>query len=274
MKQFDGARLLLQVQRVSSIPDRLSVTIKGITHQIKIVTEVYEEERMFIDGESPHDHLGVDIGSDSDFASEDSTSMANKNEVVVFADNKLRAKRGRKIVADRMIVLIGKINSYNFEWGLVNIYAPNSTADREVFFNSLSNCLDSLRIPVILGGDFDIVKIVEEKIGVAPKLDAMKSFCNFIQKNDMMDLPLVSNLFTWYEGNGRTVACKQSQNVASVTLRAIKGAVKSWVRDFRENDIDSIPLLEKKIVEIEDNLCADGYNANSSMEIQELQSKL
>ncbi|KAK8590155.1 hypothetical protein V6N12_024538 [Hibiscus sabdariffa] len=87
--------------------------------------KVYEEERMFIDGESPHDHLGVDIGSDSDFASErvvkslpigaktldipgglcnpivsvpqDSTSMANKNEVVVFADNKLRAKRGRSI---------------------------------------------------------------------------------------------------------------------------------------------------------------------------------
>ncbi|GMJ13339.1 hypothetical protein HRI_005003100 [Hibiscus trionum] len=51
-KRFDEASLLLQVQNISDIPDRIVLSVNGAIKKIRIKTEVFEEDRIFIDGDS------------------------------------------------------------------------------------------------------------------------------------------------------------------------------------------------------------------------------
>ncbi|KAL4368023.1 hypothetical protein GQ457_05G030600 [Hibiscus cannabinus] len=53
LKRFDVARILMQVQKVSFIPDSVSIVVNGSVNLIKVSTEEVEEDRIFIDGERP-----------------------------------------------------------------------------------------------------------------------------------------------------------------------------------------------------------------------------
>ncbi|KAK8619401.1 hypothetical protein V6N13_133362 [Hibiscus sabdariffa] len=61
MNRFDIVKLLLQVQKDSSIPDRISVVLKGV------VSVEHEVDRIFIDDDSPSDKVGVEFGGTLDF---------------------------------------------------------------------------------------------------------------------------------------------------------------------------------------------------------------
>ncbi|KAL4308915.1 hypothetical protein GQ457_01G015960 [Hibiscus cannabinus] len=49
---FDFARVLVFVRRVSVIPDSIAILVNGVCHKIRIKTEDFKEDRVFIDGES------------------------------------------------------------------------------------------------------------------------------------------------------------------------------------------------------------------------------
>ncbi|GMI96136.1 hypothetical protein HRI_003282900 [Hibiscus trionum] len=53
--RFDEARLLISVQRVSCIPERLTITVNGRRQAVRIRTAEYDGDRTFIDGISPFD---------------------------------------------------------------------------------------------------------------------------------------------------------------------------------------------------------------------------
>ncbi|KAL4366522.1 hypothetical protein GQ457_05G033590 [Hibiscus cannabinus] len=58
--RFDEARVLIQVQRVTSIPDKLVISINGARYCLKVRVDEFEEDRCFIDGESPFGCIGSD----------------------------------------------------------------------------------------------------------------------------------------------------------------------------------------------------------------------
>ncbi|GMI65214.1 hypothetical protein HRI_000190700 [Hibiscus trionum] len=53
--RFDEAKLLVEVQHASDIPDRVSFLVRNQLREVKLVTEVFEEDRIFLDGRSPFD---------------------------------------------------------------------------------------------------------------------------------------------------------------------------------------------------------------------------
>ncbi|KAL4308799.1 hypothetical protein GQ457_01G003850 [Hibiscus cannabinus] len=112
-----------------------------------------------------------------------------------------------QISYDRVIVLIGTFSSNNERCGLVNVYAPNDPVERGCFFESLSNILVSAQVPVIVGGDFNVVKCREEKVGAAVDDRAMGKFNEFIQCNGLVDLPMGGNFFTWSRREPHVTAC-------------------------------------------------------------------
>ena len=54
-----------------------------------------------------------------------------------------------------------------------------------------------LEIPWFLGGDFNVVRGTEEKVGVVYNHLAMSEFSNFIEDLGLMDIPLSGGRFTW-----------------------------------------------------------------------------
>ncbi|GMJ09231.1 hypothetical protein HRI_004592300 [Hibiscus trionum] len=61
--RFDEAKLLVEVQHASDIPDRVSILVRNQLREVKISTEVFEEDRIFLDGRSPFDDVQAAVES-------------------------------------------------------------------------------------------------------------------------------------------------------------------------------------------------------------------
>ncbi|KAK8547967.1 hypothetical protein V6N13_123390 [Hibiscus sabdariffa] len=69
LRRFDVARILVQTNHESSIPDRVVILVDGKVFQIKVSTMVFEEEQLFIDDVFPANNQSYSDGDalDSEF---------------------------------------------------------------------------------------------------------------------------------------------------------------------------------------------------------------
>ncbi|KAL4385916.1 hypothetical protein GQ457_09G028800 [Hibiscus cannabinus] len=100
-------------------------------------------------------------------------------------------------IEQRFISITGMIHTFNLKCMLINIYAPNDFHCRQEFFGSISSLAASSNLPILLGGDFNIVRNAEEKVGMVTQWGAMKAFSDFIDDLSLIDLPLHGGKFTW-----------------------------------------------------------------------------
>ncbi|GMI64192.1 hypothetical protein HRI_000088500 [Hibiscus trionum] len=80
---------------------------------------------------------------------------------------------------------------------LMNIYAPNDGADRKELLRDIKVVLMTYNCPVFLGGDFNVVRNVKERIGNSSSKAEMTGFSKFIDSLALVDLPLAGGRFTW-----------------------------------------------------------------------------
>ncbi|XP_039040146.1 uncharacterized protein LOC120178352 [Hibiscus syriacus] len=97
-----------------------------------------------------------------------------------------------KQVSRRLIVLEGKLIHSNLKVGLINVYALNDHAERREFLLNLNE----LRLPVIIGGDFNTVRSDDEKLGGLVNVEASKVFSDFVLGRNLIDLPLEGSAYT------------------------------------------------------------------------------
>ncbi|KAK8681905.1 hypothetical protein V6N13_054304 [Hibiscus sabdariffa] len=100
-------------------------------------------------------------------------------------------------IEQRFISITGMIHTFNLKCMLINIYAPNDFHCRQELFGSISSLAASSNLPILLGGDFNIVRNAEEKVGMVTQRGAMKAFSDFIDDLSLIDLPLHGEKFTW-----------------------------------------------------------------------------
>ncbi|GMJ13957.1 hypothetical protein HRI_005064900 [Hibiscus trionum] len=111
-------------------------------------------------------------------------------------------------VEERLIVVTGSLAKTKSKVGICNIYAPNDLGERRRFFEQLSGIIDTLGIPVILGGDFNSVLTNEERSGVRDCQASMSILGEFIQSTALIDLPLLGGDYTWFRGGGSQAASR------------------------------------------------------------------
>ncbi|GMI67615.1 hypothetical protein HRI_000430800 [Hibiscus trionum] len=72
------------------------------------------------------------------------------------------------IAQRNFIILIGclAVQNTKLHCTLVNVYGPNGAIERTTIFNTLRETLTSLQLPILMGGDFNIVCRREEKQGI------------------------------------------------------------------------------------------------------------
>ncbi|XVE89927.1 hypothetical protein DITRI_Ditri20bG0035400 [Diplodiscus trichospermus] len=75
-----------------------------------------------------------------------------------------------KMVSKNYILLVGMLKEYNMRCGFGTIYAPNIDSDRQVLWVELTDIVSNSGVPWCLGGDFNVVKIPEEKVGLGYNL--------------------------------------------------------------------------------------------------------
>ncbi|GMI66766.1 hypothetical protein HRI_000345900 [Hibiscus trionum] len=88
--RFDEARVLVEVQTVAVVSDRLKILINENCHEIRLRTEEYEEERRFLDDRSPFD-VHEEVQSSCDVHEEDHI-VESINVPIINSDRSQRTR--------------------------------------------------------------------------------------------------------------------------------------------------------------------------------------
>jgi hypothetical protein len=77
------------------------------------------------------------------------------------------------------------------------VYGPNSDSERGVPWDKLAGLISWWDAPWCIGGDFNVVRFLSEKSGMATFSAAMHEFSDLISELGLLDIPLEGGLFTW-----------------------------------------------------------------------------
>ncbi|GMI67867.1 hypothetical protein HRI_000456000 [Hibiscus trionum] len=144
----------------------------------------------------------------------------------------------RSIIHSRYIVCIGTLLNLNLEVALVNIYAPNDCSERRCVWAELKDLVQQLSIPVLIGGDFNVIRKRSEKMGVHCNKKAMEEFDEFIEDLALIDLPLSGGDFTWCSNREDPVFCRLDRFLMSIDIllkwpNVIQKLVASSISDHK-----------------------------------------
>ena len=82
---------------------------------------------------------------------------------------------------------------------LINVYGPNNMIGKKAVWDELSTVITEFKdSPMILGGDFNTILSLDEKVGGTQHLflSAIK-FKLWIDKNSLLEIPLNNGIYTW-----------------------------------------------------------------------------
>ncbi|XP_028106829.1 uncharacterized protein LOC114305893 [Camellia sinensis] len=94
------------------------------------------------------------------------------------------------------ILLSGKVHNF-FDCVLVNVYALNDVSRRQALWVTLLNLKTIFVNPWCLGGDFNEIRNVRERIGVSRRDRGMQEFNDFIDNYEVVDVQMLGKKFTW-----------------------------------------------------------------------------
>ncbi|KAF1868132.1 hypothetical protein Lal_00018648 [Lupinus albus] len=101
----------------------------------------------------------------------------------------------------------GKFCNSNDVYHLINVYSPCNFREKHQLWSNLEQWKNSSsdRLWCFLG-DFNSVRASFERRGCENhgRFKEMQAFDTFINKLNLLDLPLASRRFTWIKGDGRT----------------------------------------------------------------------
>jgi exonuclease III len=89
-----------------------------------------------------------------------------------------------------------------YDWAFLGVYGPQSDGDRRVMWEELFRLANWWDVPWCVGGDFNVVRFLSERLGADQFTPAMNDFSEFIFSLGLMDIPLKGGKFTW--SNNRT----------------------------------------------------------------------
>ncbi|XVF39103.1 hypothetical protein PTKIN_Ptkin01aG0008500 [Pterospermum kingtungense] len=92
---------------------------------------------------------------------------------------------------------VGGCYLVNLRCAIGNVNAPNADQDRGILWEELGSVIRNLGVPCCIAGDFNVVRNIEEKVGLSYNRSVMEQFSDFIEDLGLIDLPLSGDKFTW-----------------------------------------------------------------------------
>lgn len=85
----------------------------------------------------------------------------------------------------------------NFKWKLFNVYGPIQDSLKHDFLIDLETAINESEVPVLAGGDFNMVRRVEEKSSGNVNIQWMNAFNEFVSNIEIRALHRSRGQYTW-----------------------------------------------------------------------------
>lgn len=93
-----------------------------------------------------------------------------------------------------------KMVSDSFSWVLSGVYAPCDERLRVSLWEELGVVRETWQLPWCIGGDFNEVLRMHERSGTQRMTSGMRQFTEFVDKHELVDLPMSGARFSWQHG--------------------------------------------------------------------------
>lgn len=90
-----------------------------------------------------------------------------------------------------------RMKADGFEWMLVNIYGPAHDDRKLEFLEEIQTKIQSSEVPMLFGGDFNLVRRVEEKSSGNVSIHLMEAFNEMINVIELRELQRNGSRYTW-----------------------------------------------------------------------------
>ncbi|GJZ09338.1 RNA-directed DNA polymerase, eukaryota [Tanacetum coccineum] len=150
-----------------------------------------------------------------DFAS--SSAKGLSGDILCVWDPKMFVKN--QIVShDHFVTVEGVWNISNLRMQFITVYAPQDANAIFLLWYSLQILISRFNGESIIIGDFNVVRVPEERMGSGFNINMAESFNNFIMENDLVDVSLGGYQFTWVN----SLATKMSKIDRPILLKEAK----------------------------------------------------
>ncbi|XP_028098889.1 uncharacterized protein LOC114298504 [Camellia sinensis] len=99
--------------------------------------------------------------------------------------------------SSRNFILLSGTILHSFNCVVINVYAPNDVMKRGKVWESLLKLKTCFPKPWCLGGDFNEITSLRERIGNSRRDRGMKEFKEFIDSCEVADMQMIGRKFTW-----------------------------------------------------------------------------
>ena len=108
------------------------------------------------------------------------------------------------------------IEDENEKWWFTGVYGPNSYRGRDLFWDELAGLRSICGDNWCLGGDFNVVRGVGEKLNSYSVTRSMKSFDELLRELGLVDPPLRNAKYTWSNFRDHPICCRLDRFLFSV----------------------------------------------------------
>lgn len=120
-----------------------------------------------------------------------------------------------------------------FVWKLVNIYGPTHDDTKIEFIEEIQAFVQSSDIPILLGGDFNLIRRIEEKSSGNVNFQLMEAFNDTISLTELRELQRSGSRYTWSNKQTPPIQCILDKVLAS----------NSWEDKFNLSSVLTAPRL-------------------------------
>ncbi|GJT23006.1 putative reverse transcriptase domain-containing protein [Tanacetum coccineum] len=156
-----------------------------------------------------------------------------------------------KVIDQNFIGVIGTWVGVNKKIGLLNVYAPQSSALKEALWLSMNSLLSSYNITWIIFGDFNVVRSRDECSGCGFNSGEAIVFNEFIARNGLFDFPFGGRRFSRFNKEGKKASKLDRFLVGSPNFgpKPFKVCDK-WINDeeFRKMVSDSWDVVSTPVM--------------------------
>ncbi|KAL4385576.1 hypothetical protein GQ457_15G025080 [Hibiscus cannabinus] len=127
----------------------------------------------------------------------------------------------------------------NSEFVIGNVYAPCKLQDQAALWDELRKLKLSLTHFWLVGGDFNVVRSIEDRLECHGSVAGSTMFNRFIEDCELVDLPLLGKKFTWFGPNGKR--SRLDRFLLDIGLVSI---TSEWIQEGLKRSVsDHVPVL-------------------------------
>ncbi|GJV90311.1 RNA-directed DNA polymerase, eukaryota [Tanacetum coccineum] len=189
-------------------------------------------------------------------------------------------KKDYATISDNFIAVYGTWLPTNSKVLFVAIYAPQQLVCKRLLWDYVSSLIDRWNGEVIVLGDFNEVRVKDERRGSCFNVTSARVFDQFISGSGLVDVKMEGYAFTWSHPSGSKMSKLDRFLVSEGLIRFkkklqdLKVQIRSWVNDKRRSVHGEKDRIKNELSSIDKLLDCGDVSESHLLRRSELQRNL